>query len=455
MYPDQQSTRESIFTTAMNPLFIRSQVSDMPKVANLLLSDRFTLYTRKDKQTSIRVYCELWDHVIIIKEGQNKKTIGFMDVSYSRLKLTISPEEKKLRLIKNKKYEELWSDDEEVLNRWYQTLGRFCIYSSFRTDYRVHELLGKGNFAKVYLAEDLKSLQKYAVKVYCKEQIQDDPFELKCFLYETTMMQRVDGPHLLRVSKIFEGDSNIYCLGEYYSGGSLQKYLEEHGRPTASHAVSIIKQLLQALAYLDAEGLIHRDIKPDNIMFKDRSCESIALVDLGFMTRKSDFKKLFTRCGTPGYVAPEVLADADYDQAVDVYSAGIIFYLMLSKVNPFMDQSYRQLIRNNKSGVVDFSVFNEIEIDRKPKSRPLLTLVLEVLQLMLTKNPAKRPRASELLKYRLFCTDIPREDVTEDSPTGKGRQSFGLLHKKTAKFSLHSPSCSSLQSPLLPKIKKR
>ena len=107
MYPDQQSGRESIFTTAMNPLFIRSQVSDMPKVATLLLSDRFTLYTRKDKQTSIRVYCELWDHVIIIKEGQNKKTIGFMDVSYSRLKLTISHEEKKLRLIKNKKYEEL------------------------------------------------------------------------------------------------------------------------------------------------------------------------------------------------------------------------------------------------------------------------------------------------------------------------------------------------------------
>jgi hypothetical protein len=180
MFPDQQTGRESIFTTAMNPLFIRSQVSDIPKVTNLLLSDRFTLYTKKDKQTSIRVYCELWDHVIVIKEGQNKKTIGFMDVSYSRLKLTISPEEKKLRLIKNKKYEELWSDEEEVLNRWYHTLGRFCIYSSFRVDYDLVGVLGKGNFAKVYLVEERDTKKKFSAKIFDKQLIKDDEFEKVC-----------------------------------------------------------------------------------------------------------------------------------------------------------------------------------------------------------------------------------------------------------------------------------
>ena len=171
----EKNSSDSVFTDLMNPKFVQKELKFLPPVHSKLAEDYFLLYTTKDKQSSIRVYCELWDHVIIIKEGQNKKTIGFMDVSYSRLKLTISHEEKKLRLIKNKKYEELWSDDEEVLNRWYHTLGRFCIYSSFRTDYRVHELLGKGNFAKVYLAEDVKTLQKFAVKVYCKEQIQTTP----------------------------------------------------------------------------------------------------------------------------------------------------------------------------------------------------------------------------------------------------------------------------------------
>ena len=269
------------------------------------------------------------------------------------------------------------------------------------------------------------------------------------------MLREVDGPHLLRIHKIYEGENNIYCLGDLYSGGTLYQYMKEHGKPTETHSIEIIKQLLKALKYLEKKKLIHRDLKPENIIFADKSLQTVHLVDFGFMTRESEFNLLFTRCGTPGYVAPEVLEDKQYTSKIDVYSVGLVFYLLLTKTNPFNHKSNTKLIQKNKSGVVDFSVFNEIELDRKPKSNFGLTLVLEVLQLMLTKNPAKRPRASELLKHKLFSADMPREDVTEDSPTGKGRQSFGLLHKKATKFSLNSPSCSSLQSPLLPKIKKR
>ena len=168
---------ESIFTESMNPLFIRTQLSEMPETNCLLLRDHFVLYPKKDKKKLIRVYCELWDHIIVIKEGQNKKTIGFMDVSYSRLKLTLSPEEKKLRLIKNKKYEELWSDDEDALNRWYDTLGRFCVYSNFRVDYDLISVLGKGNFAKVYLVEDRQTKKRYSAKIFDKQLIKDDEFE--------------------------------------------------------------------------------------------------------------------------------------------------------------------------------------------------------------------------------------------------------------------------------------
>lgn len=177
MNPDTHSN-ESVFTRLMNEKFIQKDMTVCPQVKDLLKGDYFTIYTTRDKHSSLKVYCELWDHVILIKEAPNKKPMGFMDVSYSRLKLTISKEEKKLRLIKNKKYEELWSDDEPTLRKWYEILGKFCVYSNFRSDYDISTLLGKGNFAKVYLVENKETKQKFAAKIFDKELIKKDPFEM-------------------------------------------------------------------------------------------------------------------------------------------------------------------------------------------------------------------------------------------------------------------------------------
>lgn len=103
--------------------------------------------------------------------------MGFMDISYSRLKLSTAPDDRKLRLIKNKKYEELWSDDEKILNKWYDRLSKQCIYSNFRADYDIHNLLGKGNFAKVYLVEDKTTRKKLSAKIFDKVLIKEDEFE--------------------------------------------------------------------------------------------------------------------------------------------------------------------------------------------------------------------------------------------------------------------------------------
>lgn len=186
------------------------------------------------------------------------------------------------------------------------------------------------------------------------------------------MLREVQCPHLLRTHKIYEGENNIYCVGDHYSGGTLYEYIKEHGKPSEAHSVSIIRQMLTALAYLDSRKLIHRDIKPENILFNDKTLQQISLVDFGFMTRTVDFSKLFTRCGTPGYVAPEVLADKPYDTKIDVFSTGLLFYILLSKINPFHDNSYTNLIHKNKSGTVDFKVFDSIDLERKPKSNSLL-----------------------------------------------------------------------------------
>lgn len=364
---------DSVFTSLMNEKFIQKDTSKIPALSKFYKADYFTLYTTKDKQSSIKVYCELWDHIILIKESPNKKPMGFMDVSYSRLKLTINSEGKRLRLIKNKKYEELWSDDENTLNKWYDQLGKFCVYSNFRSDFDILTLLGKGNFAKVYLVEHKVTKKQYSAKIFDKELIKTDPFEMKCFLYEIQMLREVDGPYLLNTSKLYEGESNIYCVGQYCSGGTVYDFLKEHGKPTEAHALTVVRQVLEALAYLHLKQLIHRDLKPENIIFNDKSFQSVTLVDFGFMTRSQEFKLLFTRCGTPGYVAPEVLADLNYDTSADMYSAGILFFALLTKKNPFQNKSYTKLIKNNKSGVVDYSLIENSNLEKGPISKPILS----------------------------------------------------------------------------------
>lgn len=149
----------------------------------------------------------------------------------------------------------------------------------------------------------------------------------------------------------------------------MYDYIKEHGKPSEAQSLSIIKQMMKALVHLESKDLIHRDIKPENILFQDLQLKTIALVDFGFMTRAKEYNGLFTRCGTPGYVAPEVLADKPYTTKIDVFSTGLLFFLLITKQNPFHDKSYTKLIQKNKSGAVDFSVVQSMPLENKVQSK--------------------------------------------------------------------------------------
>jgi len=115
----------------------------------------------------------------------------------------------------------------------------------------------------------------------------------------------------------------INCLGQ------LLKKILKKGRFTEKESIEIIYRILKGLSYLEDNDIIHRDLKPENVIFRNETNpHEVVLVDFGFSTKTKDYKDLFTRCGTPGYVAPEVLNDEAYDTKADVFSAGIIFYIL-------------------------------------------------------------------------------------------------------------------------------
>lgn len=113
----------------------------------------------------------------------------------------------------------------------------------------------------------------------------------------------------MRTHEIYEGEHYIYCLIDYFEGKNLLDTLVDKGNQPEEKSLAIILQLLQALEYLHSKRIIHWDLKPENVIFKEDETIEVGLVDLGFASYEQDYDKLFKRCGTPGYVAPEVLLD--------------------------------------------------------------------------------------------------------------------------------------------------
>lgn len=200
-------------------------------------------------------------------------------------------------------------------------------------------------------------------------------------------MQTISHSSILELEELFEGDNYIYAVTQLYPGPKLSDVIVNLEYVLDDKVTSVIcLRLLEALAHLEHKGIIHRDLKPDNIVFRDTTdLSQPVLVDLGFATYVPDYAYLFSRCGTPGYVAPEILLDLPYDSKADVFSLGVTLYMMLHRgTNPFMSDDYQQLVDNNAAGVVDYSEIEE---------RWLTPLI----QQMLEQNPENRPSASQLI----------------------------------------------------------
>jgi len=169
-------------------------------------------------------------------------------------------------------------------------------------------------------------------------------------------MRMLKHPGIMTFYELYEGENYIYCLIELFQGGNLLDKIKKFGRFTELQALLVTRQLLEALMYLESIDVIHRDIKPENILFKGETFTGgVAIVDLGFATKKTEYNQLFARCGTPGYVAPEIYKDDSYDVNVDIFSLGVILYLMLTASVPFRGK-YQEVVTQNIRCEIDFAL---------------------------------------------------------------------------------------------------
>ncbi|CAO2171526.1 unnamed protein product [Urochloa humidicola] len=221
--------------------------------------------------------------------------------------------------------------------------------------YRLGRLLGRGNFAKVYKAHKVSTGEVVAIKVFNKDAVRRSGMSEKVKT-EVDVMRRVHHPNVVRLHEVMATRSRIYFVMEYAAGGELFARLAQSPRLPEPVARRYFQQLVTAVEFCHSRGVYHRDLKPENLLLDARGDLKVsdfglsALQDAGAALRGDGL--LHTACGTPAYVAPEVLLKRGYDGAkADIWSCGVILFVLMAGYLPFNDTNlvllYRKITQSN------------------------------------------------------------------------------------------------------------
>lgn len=259
--------------------------------------------------------------------------------------------------------------------------------------YRVLARLGAGGMACVYKVED-EGGGVYALKVP-DERLLDDENGVKRFLREMKIGESLHHPGIVRIFEVHEGDATTrpYIAQELLGGQTLRAVIDSEGPLDEARSIEIVRQLTEALRYAHERGVIHRDVKPANIMIgkKDR----VHMMDFGIAkaTALETMTGTDTTLGTPDYMAPEQIESRAATVQSDLYSVGVVLFEMLTKTLPYVDQdAYRLLVRKMRETPPRVS-------DLRPDvSRRLDNLVAMLLSADLTRRPASAEQLGRMLE---------------------------------------------------------
>ena len=206
-------------------------------------------------------------------------------------------------------------------------------------DYRIEELIGQGGMGVVYLAHDVRLGRRVALKVMAPSLARDDRYRAS-FARESELAMSLEHPNVVPIHDAGEAEGRLYLAMRRVEGTDLRALLRREGALEPARAVGILSQIAQALDAAHAKGLVHRDVKPSNVLLDDN--EHVYLADFGLTRRLSEGASLQAEAatlGTPAYLAPEQIEGGDVDGRTDVYSLGCLLYECLTAEPPFPGDS--------------------------------------------------------------------------------------------------------------------
>lgn len=401
---------------------------------DILFKGNMLKMNRKNSKLKERFFILTEKQFYYLKSSKNNKIRGVMDTAWVRVEYILEENDKEkrycIRFIRNMKYCDFWVSDEKLFKEWKRYLSRVFIQSDFHLKFNAMKMIGKGSFARVYLVEDKETKLKYAVKAFSKEYLLSQSKGKESLMNEIEIMQAVKNPYIMNLEELHESKNSIYLVLELLEGGELFNYISSKNAISLADIHRVMRCLLDALAYLADKKIMHRDLKPENMILKEKdkleNC-TLKLVDFGLATVADVPEYLFKRCGTPGYVAPEIInapsnENIHYSPKCDVFSAGIIFYILITGKSPFDGKSFQEILNQNKACKIDFK---NPKLHKHPH-------VVNLLQRMLDVNPATRLSARESLNhefFRSFNSKESTEDLDDEAALYSNLKVFNETHK--------------------------
>mmetsp|Transcript_3923 Transcript_3923/g.10908 ORF Transcript_3923/g.10908 Transcript_3923/m.10908 type:complete len:507 (+) Transcript_3923:86-1606(+) len=257
--------------------------------------------------------------------------------------------------------------------------------------------LGEGSYGSVCKAKKKDTNVKRAVKTISKAQMKN----VDRFKQEIAIMKMMDHPNIIKLFESFEDHRNIYLVLELCAGGELFDRIIESGHFTEVQAAILMQQIVRAIYYMHENHVCHRDLKPENFLFTTKDSiekNTLKIIDFGLSCKFEPGQVLTTKAGTPYYVAPQVLA-GKYDQLSDMWSVGVIMYVMLCGYPPFFGETDAEVLSKVRLGNFSFNAADWKNISEDAKN---------LIRFLLKMNPRDRYTAEQTLNHEWIKNKAPK-----------------------------------------------
>ncbi|XP_070804246.1 serine/threonine-protein kinase DCLK2 isoform X1 [Pituophis catenifer annectens] len=280
--------------------------------------------------------------------------------------------------------------------------------------YKVGKVIGDGNFAVVKECIERSTRKEFALKIIDKGKCCGKEHLIE---NEVSILRRVKHPNIIMLVEEMDTATELYLVMELVKGGDLFDAITSSTKYTERDGSAMVYNLASALKYLHGLSIVHRDIKPENLLVCEYpdGTKSLKLGDFGLATVVEG--PLYTVCGTPTYVAPEIIAETGYGLKVDIWAAGVITYILLCGFPPFRSEN------NIQEDLFDQILIGKLEFP-SPYWDNITDSAKELISLMLQVNVEERYTAAQILNHPWVSDDASQENNMQAEVTGKLKQHF-------------------------------
>mmetsp|Transcript_5722 Transcript_5722/g.6134 ORF Transcript_5722/g.6134 Transcript_5722/m.6134 type:complete len:474 (+) Transcript_5722:35-1456(+) len=288
----------------------------------------------------------------------------------------------------------------KVKKNWFIRTKNDKIEDNYKFDIK-KDKLGEGTYGNVIKGYTKEGNNPRAIKVIPKSKVKNP----ERFKLEIEIMRHLDHPNIMKLYETFEDPRHVYLVMDLCTGGELFDRIIDKGRLSEAEARNVFLQIMRALFYCHSNKICHRDLKPENLVFDQKDGENLKLIDFGMAAKFRVGDKLTKKLGTPYYIAPEVI-NRNYDEKCDVWSCGVIMYIMLCGYPPFHGDSDDEILKKIQSGKFQFEGPSYAKVWTKisPEAK-------EVITQMLTLDHTKRPSALEILQHPWIQKNVNKEPI--------------------------------------------